>query len=158
MQDRHLGSCEVHRANPVFRLVGTAGLVFWTYVFLYNAGVIPLALFEHVGDASLSAASSWVLYSVMTAMALILLWLSANRITITNEEVVYSAPLRRIAIRWDEVTRVQLAPASQFEVWSVRSRIRAYFYYERLGRLRSEVLSRVDHSVVQEHRSWWQRW
>jgi hypothetical protein len=144
---------ETYRKNPIVGFVGVGGLAFVLYVFLYNAGAIRVMLFEHVGDAPLSQARSWVAYSMMWALGTAALWISANRITITDQAMVYTAPLRRVVIRWDEVTEVALSKGPGFDVRSDGKRIVVDCWYVKASRLRQEVLKRAPPSVVR-HGGW----
>jgi hypothetical protein len=141
---------EVYRINPIVRLVGAGALIFTTYVFLYNAGVIPFALFERVGDASLSRPMSWVVYSLMWALGAAALWISANRITLTDQGMVYTAPLWKTVIHWNEVTGVALSSGPGFDVRSARRIIVVHCWYVHIHRLKEAVLKRVDPSLVQQ--------
>jgi len=149
----------VYRVTPLLRLMGAAGLAFVGYIFVCKAGAIDLILFARVQEFCLTEPGAWLYLLLMIVASLAALWLSAARVTLTDESITYSAPARRVVIQWREVTELMLWMGPQVRLVSTKACIRLNGTLVQFGRLRADIVKRADPSVVKERRiQWFGQW
>jgi hypothetical protein len=143
-----------YRVSALVRLVGIVGLAFVGYIVVYNLGFTTVALFARVGDFPLTEPGSWLYFLVVLSLSLTAIWLSAARVTVTDNEIVYQAPARRVVIRWDEISEATFWTGPQIRLRSGRRTISINGTFVGFKRLKAQIQERVKPESVNTRRIW----
>ncbi len=106
-------------------LFGIGGVVFFTYVILYTADVVPWKVFPRMKDISIADDNGeFGLLVFFDVVCLFLIWAGRLKVTLDETGIMYKGVLHSLHMRWTDITRANVDPRGRtIELWTKRKHL-----------------------------------